>query len=134
MTLNNLLQDSIIRIKNGYESHKANVILNKSNLSIKILEILRKEGYIKAFIIKENLIIVTLKYYKDKGAIKNITSYLPSNKKAIFSFKEVKELFKNRKTKINGLGLTILSTPLGILTDYDCIKKRQGGKPLITIL
>jgi small subunit ribosomal protein S8 len=134
MTLNNSLNDSIIRIKNGHKAHKNNIIIKKSNLCIEILKILRTEGFIKGFKIENKSIIVFLKYFQDKPAIKDITYYSSLNVKNTLSFKQLKQLCENKKKRTNGLSLNILSTPTGILSDYDCLNKKSGGKLLITIL
>jgi small subunit ribosomal protein S8 len=134
MALNNLLNDSIIRIKNGYKSRKPIIVLQKSNISIKILEILRNEGYIRGFIIQNQSINVLLKYFQDRAVITNIISHSPLSTENTLSFKQLKLLCENKKKRTNGLTLNILSTPIGILSDYDCLNNKQGGKLLLTIL
>ncbi len=134
MTLNNSLNDSIVRIKNGYKARKKEINLHKSKLCIDVLKILRQEGYIRGFKIEKNSITVLLKYFQDKAIIKDIISYSPLNVKTIISYKQLKQLCANKEKRINGLSLNILSTPLGILSDYDCIKNKSGGKLLLMII
>jgi small subunit ribosomal protein S8 len=134
MTLNNSLNDSIIRIKNGYKARKQNIVLNKSNLCIEILKILRNEGYIRGFKIERNSIIVMLKYFQDNPVIKDIILYSPLSIKSTVSFTQLKQLYENKEKKTNGLILNILSTSSGVLSDYTCLKNRLGGKLLLMII
>jgi len=127
MTLNNSINDSIIRIKNGCMAKKQSIVLKKSNLCIEILKILRNEGYIKGFQIEKKSIKVLLKYFQDKSIIKNIVFYPSLSIKNTLSFKQL------NKNKYNGLSLNILSTSHGILSDYNCLNNKIGGKLLLTI-
>tara|TARA_R110001592_G_scaffold150202_3_gene375986 strand:- start:12058 stop:12462 length:405 start_codon:yes stop_codon:yes gene_type:complete len=134
MTLNNSLNDSIIRIKNGYKAKKQVIVLNKSNLCLEVLQILRNEGYIKGFKIEKQSIVVMLKYFQDKAVIKNIISYSPLSINNNLSFKQLKQVCENKENRTNGLSLNILSTSYGILTDYDCLSNKVGGKLLLMII
>ena len=134
MTLNNSINDSIVRIKNGYKARKQNIILTKSNLCVEILKILRNEGYIRGFKIENNSIIVILKYFQDKPVIKDIISYSPLNTNSTLSFTQLKQLCENKEKRTNGLSLNILSTSSGILSDYICLNNKLGGKLLLTII
>jgi small subunit ribosomal protein S8 len=130
MTFNNLIKDSMIRVKNGCRIRKDIVLLKKSKLCIEILKILRTEGYIKGFKIEKYSIIVLLKYFQDESVIKNIFFYPSLDRKSTVSFNHLKRLCSNT----NGLKLNILSTSLGILPDYSCLNNRIGGKLLLIII
>lgn len=134
MVLNNSLNDSIIRIKNGQKSRKKIISLLKSNIVIEILTILHREGYIKGFKVNDKNINVYLKYFQDRPAVKDIIIYPQLSVKSTISFKQLKKQFGIKERKFNGLALTIVSTPLGLLSDYDCINNKSGGKLLLTIL
>jgi len=134
MVLNNSLTDSIIRIKNGHKARKKIISLINSKLCVEILTILQNEGYIRGFKIDNRSIKVYLKYFQDRPAIKDIISYSHLSAKSILSFKQLQKHYGVNEKKLNGLGLTILSTPLGVLSDYDCINNKSGGKLLLTIL
>jgi len=133
MAFTNLLNDSIIRIKNSQDKKKNKTNLIKSKLSIDILKILRNEGYLRGFSIKEKTIEVSLKYFRDKPAIKDIKYHSRLNKKIDLSYKELNYLYRSKKSN-SGLSLMILSTPLGILTDFECLTQKIGGKLLLTVL
>jgi len=134
MTSNNSTRDSLIRIKNGYKARKKTIILQRSNLCIEILKILRQEGYIKGFQVGDRSINVLLKYFRDKPVIKDIIYYSPLSAKTTVSFKQLKQLCENKSKKTNGLNLNILSTSLGLLSDYTCLDNRLGGKLLLMII
>jgi small subunit ribosomal protein S8 len=129
--------DSLIRIKNGYLSFKNEVVLPYSNLVKAICEVLKKEGYISEF--KEipaphnekiRQITVTLKYDSE--------SDMTARKKPALS--EVKRIskpglrvYKNKKMipyVLNGLGIAIISTPKGVMTDKQARKEGVGGEIL----
>ena len=133
MTFVNLLNDSIIRIKNGQKSKRNKVNLLKSKLSINLLKVLRNEGYLRGFRINAKTIEVTLKYYKDKPAIQNIKYCSKLKDKTNLSHEQLNYIQKGKLTN-SGLSTMILSTPFGILTDSECLKRRIGGKLILTIL
>jgi small subunit ribosomal protein S8 len=132
MTLNNSLNDSIVRIKNGYKTRKQIISLNKSKLCIEILKILRNEGYIKGFQIEKQSINVILKYFQNKPVIEDVIFYSPLSINTTVSFRQLTQLCENKKT--NGLSLNILSTSYGILSDYHCLNNKIGGKLLLMII
>ncbi len=134
MTINNSINDSIIRIKNGCKARKQDILLTKSTLCIEILKILRNEGYIRGFRIEKNTIFVMLKYFQDKSVIKDIISYSPLNTNSTVSFIQLKQLCDNNKKRTNGLTLNILSTSSGVLSDYNCLTNKLGGKLLLMII
>jgi small subunit ribosomal protein S8 len=133
MTLNNSIRDNITRIKNGCRARRHSVVLTKSKLCVKLLEILRNEGYIKGFKIEKYSIVVMLKYFKDESVIKDIISYSHLSTKSTVSFEQLKQLCNNTDKRTNGLTLNILSTSLGILSDYNCLNNQIGGKLLLII-
>jgi len=134
MTLNNSINDSIVRIKNGYKARKQNIVLKKSILCIEILKILRDEGYIKGFKINSQSIDVLLKYFQDKPVLKDIIYYSPLSVNSTVSLKQLKQLCENKEKRTNGLSLNILTTSLGVLSDYNCLNKQLGGKLLLKII
>ena len=131
MVLNNSLNDSIIRIKNGQKSRKKIISLLKSNIVIEILTILQREGYIKGFKVNDKNINVYLKYFQDRPAVKDIIIYPQLSVKSTISFKQLKNFCR---TNNNGLSLTILSTPHGLLSEYNCLRNCSGGNLLLTII
>lgn len=119
--------DALIRIKNGYMAYKPEVLVQYSKLTKAICELLEKEGYIKSSI--------EVKNDKDKiTALKLQLKY--ENKKPVMS--DVKRIskpglriYKPKKALpyvLNGLGIAIISTPKGVMTDKQARKEGVGGE------
>ena len=105
----------------------------KSKLSINILKVLRNEGYLRGFKIQDRTIEVSLKYYKDKPAIQNIKYHSRLSNKTNISYKKLTYIYED-KTINSGLSTMILSTPFGILTNFECLDRKIGGKLILTVL
>ena len=127
------VSDALTRIKNGYMAHKVEVILPYSKLIMAICKVLIKEGY-----------IITAEELKDEKNenIKRVNVVLKyDNKKA--SISEVKRvskpglrIYKGSKSLpwvLNGLGIALVSTPKGVMTDKEARKERLGGEILAYI-
>ena len=118
--------DMFTRIRNGQMRLRTSVDVPSSNFRLKILEVLKNEGYITNFFIeklnnnKKNL-KVELKYYEGNPVIKEIKRVSKPGRR-IYS----------RATSIpkiqNGLGLSILSTPKGVMSDNEARKNNIGGE------
>jgi small subunit ribosomal protein S8 len=126
MTLMDPIGDMFTRIRNGQMRLRTSVDVPSSNFRLKILEVLKNEGYITNFFIekldnnKKNL-KVELKYYEGNPVIKEIKRVSKPGRR-IYS----------RATSIpkiqNGLGLSILSTPKGVMSDNEARKNNIGGE------
>ena len=119
----------IARIQNGQQSRKLEIFIIKTKLCLKILDILKNEGYIRDYYENGKFIKVLLKYSKDKPVITKIRAVLPNYKNTYLSIKLLREL----RSRNNDLSSLILSTPKGILTDYNCILNNTGGRILIEV-
>tara|TARA_B110001450_G_C17275327_1_gene341177 strand:+ start:155 stop:553 length:399 start_codon:yes stop_codon:yes gene_type:complete len=126
MTLMDPIGDMFTRIRNGQLRLKNSIDVPASNFRLKILEVLKSEGYITNYFIekkennKKNL-KVDLKYYEGSPVIKEIKRVSKPGRR-IYS----------RATSIpkiqNGLGLAILSTPKGVMSDNEARKNNIGGE------
>jgi len=122
----------ITRIRNGQNARKLEILSLKSQLCLNILKVLEKEGYIRGYIENEKSINILLKYINDKPVITKIETILPKSKDNYMSLK----MLRNAKKVMNnnkGLSLLILSTPKGVLTDYQSILNNTGGRLLIKV-
>ena len=126
MTLMDPIGDMLTRIRNGQQRLKANVEMPSSNFRLKILEILKSEGFIISYHIekKENnkvSLIVDLKYYEGTPVIREIKRVSKPGRRVY-----------SRATSIpriqNGLGLAIISTNKGIMSDIEARKNNVGGE------
>ena len=113
--------DALIRIKNGYQANKQSVSVKFSNLVFKLMKLLQAEGYLEAVLRKEREIIVSLKYVDRKPALSDIKRI---SKPSLRVYKGVANLPK----VLNGLGIAIISTPKGLMTDKDARKHQIGGE------
>ena len=126
MTLMDPIGDMFTRIRNGQLRLLPKVEMPSSNFRLKILDILKNEGFISSYHIekKENnkiSLIVNLKYYEGKPVIKEIKRVSKPGRRVY-----------SRATSIpriqNGLGLAIISTNKGIMSDIDARKNNVGGE------
>lgn len=118
--------DALIRIKNGYSVGKVTVNLKFSKLILKLSQLLEKEGYLAGVEEKDREIIVTLKY---NSRIPVLTDIKRVSKPSLRVYKGVKEIHR----VLNGLGIAIISTPKGLMTDKDARKLKLGGEVLALV-
>jgi len=121
----NTISNLISAIKNGSLSKKPKIIQKYSKQSIKFLNILIREGFIKNYKIEKNTINIYLKYKKNKSVINNI-KYISKSEK--FVYIKNKDLYKIKK------GFFLISTSLGLLTLIEAKKYNVGGKLICKIL
>lgn len=125
--------DALIRIKNGYRALKSEVQIPYSKLIMAILKVLEKEGYIRSFKLvkeKENqgLLEVLLKYESAIGSTTNKKPALSEVKRISKPGLRVYKGSKKLPRVLNGLGIAIISTPMGIMTDKQARKEKVGGE------
>lgn len=118
--------DALIRIKNGYSVGKIEVELKFSKLVLAIIKLMQKEGFVSAVAEKEGKIIATLKYNSRTPAITGISRV---SKPSLRVYKGTKDLHR----VLNGLGIAIVSTPKGLMTDKEARKLKLGGEVLALI-
>ena len=113
---------------------ESGLYLKRSKVCLNVLNILKEQGYIRGYIVEAEKIRVLLKYMLDKPVITdvNITPYKLYS--TYISVNTLKNLTRKLKKTNKGLGLFILSTPKGILSDYQCILKNTGGQLLLKIV
>lgn len=115
--------DALIRIKNGYMVGKQSVSIKYSKLVLNLMKLLQKEGFVEASTHKEREIMVTLKYNERKPAITDIKRV---SRPSLRVYKGVSKL----PTVLNGLGIAIISTPKGLMTEKQAKKLKVGGEVL----
>ena len=129
MTMSDPIADMLTRIRNANTAKHDTVDVPASKMKISIAEILLKEGYIKSFELVDNGnfkdIRITLKYGKDKNE-KIITGLKRISKPGLRVYANKEELPK----VLNGLGIAIISTNQGVVTDKEARKLNVGGEVL----
>lgn len=131
MGMNHAVSELISCIKNGQMARKSNVVFSLSKLKKDVLGLLKKEGYIKDFkVVKEKddfeKLNVELSYYEGKPVIKDIKVLSKPGRRMYCKVDDIPRIY-------NGLGMIILSTPKGIIFDYEAKQLNVGGELLLKI-
>ena len=125
MSLSDPIGDMIARIKNAQVRNHKKVDLPSSNFKMKIVDILKNEGFIKDFKInKENnksLLSLELKYHSGNPVISTFERVSKPGRRIFSSADSLPKIN-------NGLGIAIISTPKGVMTDIDARKQKFGGE------
>ena len=126
MTIMDPIGDMFTRIRNGQMRKLTTIDVPASNFRLKILEVLKTEGYINNYFIekkennKKNL-KVDLKYYEGVPVIKEIKRVSKPGRRIYSKAVSIPKIQ-------NGLGLAILSTPKGVMSDNEARKNNLGGE------
>ena len=125
MSLSDPIGDMIARVKNAQARNHRKVELPSSNFKTKIADILKKEGFIKDFKVtsekNKSVLILDLKYHSGNPVI---SAFERVSKPGRRIFSRADSLPKIN----NGLGIAIISTPKGVMTDIDARKQKIGGE------
>ena len=125
MSLNDPIGDMIARIKNAQLRNHKKIELPSSNFKVKIADVLKNEGYIidyKTFSeLNKTKLEISLKYHYGNPVISSIQRVSKPGRR-IFSRAESLPKINN------GLGIAIVSTPKGVMTDIDARKQKIGGE------
>ena len=125
MTISDPIGDMIARIKNAQARYHKKVNLPSSNFKTKIADILKNEGFIKNFEVNnentKSILSLELKYHSGSPVI-NAFERVSKPGRRIFSSADGLPKINN------GLGIAIISTPKGVMTDIDARKHRVGGE------
>jgi small subunit ribosomal protein S8 len=125
MSLSDPIGDMLVRIKNAQARNYKKVELPSSNFKVKIADILKNEGFIKDFKIsqetKKPLLAIDLKYYSGSPVISTIERVSKPGRRIFSSADSLPKIN-------NGLGIAIISTPKGVMTDVDARKQKVGGE------
>jgi small subunit ribosomal protein S8 len=130
MALTDPLGDLLARIRNGQQAGKSSIASPASKLRMNVLEVLKKEGYIRGYELvedgnKRNL-KVELKYFEGEPVIKTIDRVSKPGRRV---YSAIKDLGKVR----GGLGISILSTPRGVMSDTEARAANVGGEVLCRV-
>jgi small subunit ribosomal protein S8 len=123
------IANMLVAIKNGGLVKKSSIIIPSSKMKVAILELLKKEGYVKTYHVSDTAtptIEVVIAYEKGLPKINNVTRVSKQSKRV---YKGVKQITPYKY----GHGMTVFTTPKGILTDKEAKASHVGGEPLFTI-
>ena len=124
MSLSDPIGDMIARIKNAQLRNHKKVQLPSSKFKVKIAEVLKSEGYIIDYKVSQETnkpyLEISLKYHSGNPVISSIQRVSKPGRRV---FSRAESLPKIN----NGLGIAIISTPKGVMTDIDARKQKVGG-------
>jgi len=130
MGMSDPLSDMLTRIRNGQQAYKSDVTMPSSKLKLAVAEVLRDEGYIRGFETTEEsgkpMLKVTLKYYLGKPVIENLKRVSRPGLRIYRSKQDI-------PTVIGGLGVAVVSTSNGLMTDKAARAAGIGGEVLCIV-
>ena len=125
MSLTDPIGDMLARIKNSQLRNHKKVEMPSSNFKMKIADVLKNEGYINGFNVDKNddkqVLIIDLKYNSGSPVISVIERISKPGRRVFSSAESLPKIN-------NGLGIAIISTPKGVMTDIDARKQKVGGE------
>ncbi len=131
MALNDPLGDLFSRIRNAQMRSKSKVSTPGSKLRARVLDVLKSEGYIRGYTATEfengrSEFEIELKYFDGEPVIREISRVSKPGRRVYASVKALPRIN-------NGLGISILSTPKGVMADHDARDNNVGGEILCTV-
>jgi small subunit ribosomal protein S8 len=131
MSMTDPLGDMITRIRNGQRAGKSAVTSPASNLRSNLLDVLVREGYIRGYE-RYNVragvdeLRIELKYHEGQAVIKEINRISTPGRRVYSKIKDLSKVY-------NGLGISILSTPRGVMSDHEARQANVGGEVLCRV-
>jgi small subunit ribosomal protein S8 len=131
MAVNDPLGDMIARIKNAATRRRSKLLTPASKLRQRVLDVLQSEGYIRGYSVVEQpgefpQFEIELKYYDGQPVIAEIARVSKPGRRVYSSIKDLKPIK-------NGLGISILSTPKGVMSDTAARDLNVGGEVLCRV-
>ena len=131
MSMNDPIGDLLSRIRNAQMRKKSKVSTPGSRLRANLLDVLKTEGYIRGYATLEHSsgrseIEIELKYFDGEPVIREIERVSKPGRRVYASV-------KNLPRVNNGLGISVLSTPKGIMADHSARDANVGGEVLFTV-
>jgi small subunit ribosomal protein S8 len=130
MSMSDPIADMLTRIRNAQQSEKQSVAMPASKLKAAIAGVLKDEGYIEDFMLRENegkpLLEISLKYYAGKPVIEKMERISRPGLRIYRPSRDIPNV-------MNGLGIAIVSTPKGVMTDRKARGLGVGGEVLCIV-
>jgi small subunit ribosomal protein S8 len=129
MALSDPLGDMLTRIRNGQAANKPAVTSPASKLRENVLEVLAREGYIRGYNREEGphgALSIELKYHNGAPVIRQLKRVSRPGRRVYSGVKDLPRVY-------NGLGIAILSTPRGVMSDSEAREAHVGGEILCTV-
>ena len=130
MALSDPLGDMLSRIRNGQKARMQSVISPASRLRCNVLEVLKREGYIRNYTMASSdrggEIVIELRYHEGEPVIREISRVSTPGRRVYSKIADLPRYY-------NGLGISILSTPRGVMSDNDARSANVGGEVLCRV-
>ena len=131
MAMSDPIGDMLTRIRNGQRARMSVVSSPASKLRSNVLEVLKREGYIRGFSESEmrkglHELRIELKYHEGEPVIKEIKRVSTPGRRVYTKIKDLPRVY-------NGLGIAILSTPQGVMSDSEARVANVGGEVLCRV-
>ena len=131
MAMTDPLGDMLTRIRNGQQAKKDSVLTPASKLRAHVLEVLQREGYIRGYEKADTSngqgeFTISLKYYEGEPVIREVKRVSKPGRRVYMGVSELPSVR-------NGLGVAIVSTPKGVLSDANARAANVGGEVLCTV-
>lgn len=131
MTMSDPLSDMLTRIRNGQRARKSSIVAPASKLRSGVLEVLKREGFIRGYSQYElrpglNEFKIELKYHEGDPVIREINRVSTPGRRVYSKIKDLSRMY-------DGLGISILSTPRGVLSDSEARAANVGGEVLCQV-
>jgi small subunit ribosomal protein S8 len=131
MSMSDPLGDMLTRIRNGQQAHKSVIESPASKIRANVLEVLQREGYIRGYSRQEVRpgiaeLKIELKYVDGEPVIREITRVSKPGRRIYSRISDLPRVY-------NGLGISILSTPRGVMSDNEARAANVGGEILCRV-
>jgi small subunit ribosomal protein S8 len=124
------ISDMLTRIRNAQMANKATVVMPSSKVKVAIVRVLKDEGFVEDFAVRENAgkpaLEIGLKYYAGRPVIERIDRVSKPGLRIYRGASEIPRV-------MNGLGVAIVSTPKGVMTDRKARASNVGGEVLCIV-
>lgn len=131
MAMSDPLGDMLTRIRNGQRAHMGTVVSPASRFRGTVLEVLQKEGFIRSYAEREirpglKEFDIELKYHNGEPVIKEIARVSTPGRRVYSGISDLQKVY-------GGLGISILSTPRGVMSDHEARDANVGGEILCRV-
>lgn len=131
MSMSDPVGDLLTRIRNGQRANLSSVVSPASKQRARVLDVLKREGYIRGYSQRElghgkSELTIELKYMEGTPVIRRIDRVSKPGRRVYSSVRDLTRIY-------NGLGISILSTPRGVMSDTEARAANVGGEILCTV-
>ena len=126
MVVSSPIADMLTRIRNANELHYETVSMPTSKMKVEIANILKSEGYISEYVVEDRTLTLTLKYDNKERVISGLKCISKPGLRVYAKAEDIPRV-------LNGLGIAIISTSKGVMTDKEAREQNLGGEVLAYI-